>query len=190
MNSYTSCFIGIPVPEKYQQSFEDLLEKIPQINPLFKQPYFKTPHITVCYLDKQSQNDLQKISENIKKYLEILKGAQLKIGGFGYFRGDDPRVLFINVQYPSQLLEFNKELSKSLSVYCAADNNLPFYPHVTVAWVGDPKAQQVFKAYQSKLKVLLDKVNWSFEITEVTLYGADSTKKPEYQEKLITLAVR
>jgi len=190
MNSYTSCFIGIPIPEKYQQSFESLLEKIPQINPLFKPPYSKTPHITVCYLDKQSQVNLLGIAENIKNYLQILKGVKLKIGGFGYFRGDDPKVLFLDVKYPKALKEFNEVITKSLSVYSATDQNLPFHPHVTVAWVGDPKAQQVFKAYQSDLKVLLDEVNWSFEITEVVLYGADSTKKPEYQEKLISLVVK
>ncbi len=189
MNSYTSCFIGIPIPEKYQQSFKGLLKKIPQINPLFKPPYLKTPHITVCYLDKQSQTNLLRIAENVKNYLEILKGVQLKIGGFGYFRGDDPKVLFLDVQYPKALQEFNEMITKSLSVYSAIDQSLPFHPHVTVAWVGDPEAQKVFKSHQLNLKALLDEVSWEFEITEVVLYGADSTKKPEYQEKLISLAV-
>ena len=63
-------------------------------------------------------------------------------------------------------------------------------PDQGVAWVGDPEAQQAFKAYQSNLKTLLDEVNWPFEITEVVLYGADSTKQPEYQEKLIPLIVK
>lgn len=190
MNNYTSCFIGVPIPEKYQQIFEDLLAKIPQINPLFKQPYLKTPHITVCYLDKQSQDDLQRIAENVKNYLEILKGAQLQIGGFGYFREDNPRVLFLDVKYPKALKEFNEALTKSLSVYSATDNKLQFHPHVTVAWVGDPEAQKVFKTHQPELQALLDKNDWTFEITEIVLYGADSTKQPEYQEKLISLEVK
>ncbi len=189
MHNYTSCFIGIPIPEKYQKSFENLLEKIPQISPLFKPPYLRTPHITVCYLDKQSQTDLVKIADRVKNYLQILKGVQLEIGGFGYFREDDPKILFLNVDYPESLKEFNKVITKNLSVYSATEKNLPFHPHVTVAWVGEPEAQQVFKAYQSKLKAVLDEVSWSFEITEVVLYGADSTKKPEYQEKIISLEV-
>lgn len=189
MNNYTSCFIGIPIPEKYQRGFEDLLGKIPQINSMFKQPYLKTPHITICYLDKQSQNNLQKIAEDVKNYLEILKGVHLKIGGFGYFKEDDPRVLFLDVDYPRVLKEFNELLTKNLSVYSGTANNLPFIPHVTVAWVGDPEAQKVFKLHQPELKALLDEVNWQFEITKVIIYGADSNKKPEYQEKLITLKV-
>jgi len=179
MSDYTSCFIGIPLPEKYQESFQNLLKEIFQINPL-----------TLYYLDKQSQTDLPKITENIKNHLEILKGVKLKIKGSGYFRGNDPRVLFLDVQHPKALQEFNKVITESLSTYSAPDNNLPFHPHVTVAWVGDPESQQAFKAHQSNLKTLLDKVNWPFEITEVVLYGADSTKKPECQEKLISLEVK
>ncbi len=190
MNTYTSCFIGIPLPEKYQQSFKDLLEEIPRINLLFKQPYLKTPHITVCYLDKQSQNDLQNIAKNVKNYLGILKNVKLKIGGFGYFRGDEPKVVFLAVEYPKELQEFNEALTKSLSVYSATDSNLPFHPHVTVAWVGDSEAQKVFKIYQPEFQILLDKINWTFEVTEVILYGADSTKQPEYQEKLVSLEVK
>lgn len=190
MNNYTSCFIGIPIPEKYQQSFEGLLEKIPQINPLFKPPYFQTPHITICYLDKQSQSDLQIIAEKVKYYLEILKGVHLKIGGFGYFRKDDPRVLFLDVDYPKALKKFNEVITKDLLVYSAIDKNLPFHPHVTVAWIGDPEAQKVFKAYKSELESVLEEVDWSFKITEVVIYGADSTKKPEYQERLISLPIK
>ncbi len=190
MNNHTSYFIGIPLPEKYQQNFEDILEEVSQVNPLFKPTYSKTPHITVCYLDKQSQNDLQRIAENVKNHLEILKGVKLKIGGSGYFRGDDPRVFFLDVHYPKALQKFNEVIAKSLSFYSAADNNLPFHPHVTVAWVGDPEAQRVFKTHQPELQALLNKIDWTFEITEVVLYGADSTKQPEYQEKLISLEVK
>lgn len=190
MNRYTSCFIGIPLPEKYQPIFADLLEKIPQINPLFKQPFVTTPHITVCYLDEQSQDNLQKIADTVKNYLEMVKGMQLQIGGFGYFRGDEPRVVFLDVKYPKALREFNESLTKSLSVYSATDNNLPFHPHITVAWVGDQEAQKVFKTHQPELQVLLDKIDWTFEITEIVLYGVDSTRQPEYQEKLIQMSVR
>ncbi len=188
MKDYSSYFIGVPLPQKYQQDFEDLQIDVSQISPLFKTTYPKTPHITVYYLSKQSQSALPGIVEETKKHLRILKGTKLKVGGFAYFGEDKPRILFVNVQYPQKLMEFNKVLSKSLSSYYASDNDLPFHPHVTVAWVGDPKAQQVFKTHQSELQALLE-VNWSFEITEVVLYGADSTKQPEYHEKLISLEV-
>lgn len=189
MKDYSSYFIGIPLPEKYQTDFEVLQIDVSQISPLFKTTYPKTPHITVCYLSKQSQSALPGIVEETKKHLEILKEVKLKVGGFGYFGEDKPRILFVDVQYPPQLQEFNKVISKSLSIYCASDNSLPFHPHVTVAWVGDPEAQEVFKTSLSELNNKLNKVNWTFDITEVVLYGVDSTEKPEYHEKLISIAV-
>lgn len=190
MKDYSSYFIGIPLPEKYQQDFENLQTDISQISPLFKTTHPKTPHITVCYLDKQPQSALSKIAEDVKKHLRILKRAKLKVGGFGHFGEDKPRILFVDVQSPPQLQEFEKALSKSLSIYSAPDNNLPFHPHVTLAWVGNPEAQETFKASQLELNSKLKKTNWTFDITEVVLYGVDSTKKPEYHEKLISIAVK
>ncbi|OGE64642.1 2'-5' RNA ligase, partial [Candidatus Daviesbacteria bacterium RIFCSPLOWO2_02_FULL_36_7] len=156
---------------------------------LFKITHPKTPHITVCYLAKQSQSALSEIAEDTKKHLVILKEAKLRIGGFGYFGKDKPRILFVDVQYPPQLQEFNKVISRNLSTYSAVDNDLPFHPHVTLAWVGEPEAQKVFTASLLELSSRLKKVNWSFDITEIVLYGVDSTKKPEYHEKLISIAV-
>lgn len=190
MKDYSSYFIGIPLPEKYQQDFEDLQADVSQISPLFKTTHPKTPHITIYYLDKQSQSSLSGIIGDVKKHLEILKGAKFKVGGFGYFGENKPRILFADVQYPPQLHEFNKVISKSLSIYCAADNDLPFHPHVTVAWVGNPEAQEVFNASLSELNNRLKEVNWTFDITEVVLYGVDSAKKPEYHERLISMAIK
>ncbi len=190
MKDYSSYFIGVPLPQKHQQDFETIQTDIYQISPLFKTTHPKTPHITVCYLNKQSQSALPGIVEETKKHLRILKGAKLKVGGFGHFGEDKPRVLFVDVRYPPQLQEFNNVISKSLSIYTAADNDLPFHPHVTVALVGDPKAQIAFKASLMELTSRLKKANWTFDITELILYGVDSTKKPEYHEKLVTIAVK
>lgn len=190
MKDYSSYFIGIPLPQKYQKEFENLQTDVSKISPLFKTTHPKTPHITVCYLGKQSQSALSEIAEEVKKHLEILKGAKLKVGGFGYFGEDKPRILFVDVQYPPELQEFNKVISKSLSLYCAADNDLPFHPHVTVAWVGDPKAQEVFKTSLSGLNSRLKEINWKFDITEIVLYGVDTTQKPEYHERLISMEVK
>jgi len=190
VNDFSSYFIGIPLPQKYQQDFEDLQTDVSKISPLCKTTHPKSPHITVYYLDKQSQSNLVEIIKEVKKHVSVLKETKLKVGGFGYFGEDKPRILFLDVQYPSKLKEFNEVISKSLSTYSAYDNNLPFHPHVTVAWVGDPDAQVAFNACKAELTPCLKKVNWTFEITEVVLYGVDTSQKPEYHEKLITIAVR
>lgn len=188
MKDFNTCFIGISLPEKYQQDFENLLEHLSAKNPLLDTTYeIKTPHITLCFLDKQSQDNLPKIAEDVKKHLGLLKDTHLKVGGMGYFGGDDPRVLFLNVDYPNQLNTFNTEITKELLKYSATDNNLPFHPHLTLAWIETPEAKQSFKENQENIKFLLDKINWEFNLTEITLYGVDSSKTPQYQEKLINI---
>ena len=57
-------------------------------------------------------------------------------------------------------------------------------------WVGDPEAQIVFKASKAELTSRLKKVSWTFDITEIVLYGVDNTIKTEYHEKLISIAVK
>lgn len=190
MKNYSSYFIGIPLPEKYQKDFEYLQTDVSQISPLFKTTHPKSPHITVYYLAKQSQSALPGIMEEVKKHIEILKGAKLKVGGFGYFGENKPRILFVDVQYPPELQELNKLLSKRLSAYSSADNKLPFHPHLTLAWVGDPKAQEAFKASQLELSSRLKEVNWTFDINEVVLYGVNTSQKPEYHERIKTITVR
>ncbi|MDO8486983.1 MAG: 2'-5' RNA ligase family protein [Candidatus Curtissbacteria bacterium] len=190
VKEYTSCFIGIPLPEEYQQDFESLLVDVSQIEPLLETTYPKTPHITGYYLDKQSQFKILNIAENVKSKIGLLKGVKLTVGGFGYFGGDDPKVIFLNVRYTEALKEFNDAMTGSLSEYCAPDNNLPSHPHMTVGRMRIPKVQQSFKKSVSILKNRLNKLSWTFPVTEVVLYGVDSTQSPQYQEKLISISVR
>lgn len=65
MKVYTSCFIGIPLPDKYQKEFEALLKDINSICPSWELVDPKTPHITVFYLDKQSKNKLPDIAKKV-----------------------------------------------------------------------------------------------------------------------------
>lgn len=189
MKEYTSAFAGIPLPEIYQQDFEDLLGELKEIAPSLELTDLKTPHITGYYLDQQSQFFLPKIADGIRSKVYLLKDANLTVGGFGYFGGDNPRVIFLNVEYPDSLREFNLEITKVLTEFYAVDNNQPFHPHMTVARLYSPEAQTSFKQPDSEIKSRLDQVSWEFHISEVVLYGVDSSKKPERQEKLIVIPV-
>lgn len=190
MKEYTSCFIGIPLPEKYQQDFERLLKDVSRIDPLAETTYPKTPHITGYYLDKQSQSSIPKIAEDVESKIGMLKSVELTVGGFGYFREDNPRVIFLNVQYPEALKEFNDVIIENLSAYKTPDNNLPFHPHMTVARLRTHRAQQSFKISKPKLALRLNEAGWTFPVTEVVLYGVDSTQNPQHQAKLIPIPVK
>lgn len=188
MKEYTSCFIGIPLPSRFQNDYEDLLNQVSAISTEIVMAHPKTPHITVCYLDKQSQFNIQEIEKIIKGYLELIKGVKIKVGGLGYFRDNDPKVIFLNVESPKEVEEFSNVVSKALSTYSATENNLPFHPHMTVARLENPKAKEEFRDNNSDLVSLLDK-EWEFELEELGIYGVDSNKHPQFQEKLISIEI-
>lgn len=191
MRIYTSCFIGVPLPEKFQQEFETLLEDISKISPSLELRLvdLKTPHVTIYYLDKQSQFNLPDITNSVRSSIDLLKDAELTVGGFDYFGEANPKVLFLNVLDPHTLKAFNQSITKSLRKYYANDNDFPFHPHMTITRI-DPQSRKSFKESYSKLKSRLNKIIWTFPITKIVLYGVDSTKTPEHHEKLITISVR
>lgn len=149
----------------------------------------QTPHVTVCYLDKQSQFSLNEISKLIESSAIILSKSNLKVGGFNYFTKENPEVLFLDIDYPASLTNFNIKTSKLLMEYCASDNKLPFSPHMTAGRIKSKQAKESFNENKEKLSSRLNMINWNFKVNEIVLYGVDSTKSPEYQEKLIKISV-
>lgn len=189
MKEYTSCFVGIPLPQKYEGKFGDLLQDINEIDPSLETVDPKTPHITIYYLDKQSQRVLPDIARKIQDYVTVLNGLDLKIGNLGFFRPGNPRVLFLDVKYPLILNNFNDILAQNLVSFFTDDNNLPFHPHMTVARMRTESAQNIFAKKKPILEKIMSRVSWNFPVTELVLYGVDSTKKPEHQEKLMSIKV-
>lgn len=187
MKQYTSCFVGVPLHEKFQKKFESLLINIGKLYPNWGIVYPKTPHITIYYLDKQSQFVLPDIASTVQKEIRILKNNVLVVNGFDYFTKEDARVgiVFLDIAYPPVFVDFNRVLTDKLSQYYSADNNLSFHPHMTVARVSGIKNESGFKNYVLDLEHKIGKIYWEFPITEVILYGVDSSKHPQYQKKLI-----
>ncbi len=199
MKVYTTCFIGIPLPKKYQQAFETLLVDVSKMCPMLELIDPKTPHITGYYLDVQSQFNLTDIAKSVESIIGLLKDTKLTVGGFGYFGEDNPRVLFLNVLYPEVLKDFNQSITKLLKKYYANDNDLPFHPHMTIARINTSESKKLLEESNSDFKARLNEIIWTFPITEVVLYGVDSTKDSEHSEhyehyehyeKLITILVR
>lgn len=187
IRKFTSCFIGIPLPDKYQKEFSDLLNKIQGIIPDIEVAY-DMPHITVYYLDEQSQDHLSEIENIVRGHTNLVKGFNLNVRGMGLFGEELPRVLFLPVDYPAKLADFNKLLSRNLTKFMTEDNNLPFHPHMTVARFKTAQAQSIWEKVKESVEQEMKKIHWQFPITEVAIYGVDSTKNPQYQEKLITFS--
>ena len=187
MNVYSSCFIAVALQQKYQEEFEKLLTDIKNIDANIETVQSTTPHITLYYLNKQSQYSIDKIISLVKPELNILSNFSITVGGLGYFDQDNPKALFLNVIYPVILTDFNATLSEMLNMYGDVDNTHLFHPHLTAGRMAGNQAKESFNKNREKLRLRLDKIKWSFSFDEVVLYGVDSSKSPQHQEKLAVL---
>lgn len=189
VKSYTSCFLGIPLPQEYMNEFRQLLYDIHAIDPFIETAQSQTPHVTIYYLNMQSQYLLEEIDKKIQPFSDILNKTVFTIGGSGYFTNDNSKILFLDVTSSEALIDYRDKVSEVLKKYSASDNSLPFHPHVTVGRIKSIQKKESFKS-KEEIMARLNMVQWNFKLNEIALYGVDSTKSPEHQEKLLTIPVR
>lgn len=182
--------MGIPLPEEFQAAFEDLVERVKLITPKVETVYPKTPHITGYYLDVQENEKIPEIMKIIAEAAPILRTVTVTVGGADTFGGQEARVLFLDVQYPPQLLSFNAQLVKGLGTYYTEERNLPFHPHLTVGRIRTLEARTEFLEKRPELTKALGEVRWNFEINEVALYGKKPNSEGQHHEILRRFPVK
>lgn len=184
MKEFESSFIGVPLPEKYQAEFRELLKDVKEISPLLETTNPEVPHITLYYLDKQPESSLTEIAQSLVPTMGLLSGTKLMISGFDYFDRKDPQVVYLDVQYPKSLSDFRQEVAEISAKYSDAGKNLMFHPHLTVARLKNSQSPELFNQIEPRLQTRLNKVNWTFGISEVVVYGADPEDVPKRQKRL------
>lgn len=189
MRQFTSYFLAVPLPATHLESYQKLRGSIKQNVPSLVLSKEDTLHITLFYFTKEAEENFDHIEKVIRDSLPILSGIDLTISGINYFSVEDPKVVFLDVIYPSAVKEFSDAIKEKLKDYAAKDNDLPFHPHLTLAVAKDPMSREEILEKQSDLRKIGEEVNWQFRITELGIYGADSKETPEFQEKILSLEV-
>jgi len=185
---YTSCFIGIPLPTEFLKKYREVAAEISKILPGIKLAELDSPHITIYYLDEQSQNNLANIKTKTTKHLNSLKGSKITVGNMGLFSNPERIVLYLDVQYDNSLIIFHNEITKELVNYNAYDNSLGFTPHMTIGKICKDN-EVTFSNNKESINRIIDGVDWTFEVNEIIIYGVDSRIQPESREILSILKV-
>jgi len=185
---YTSCFIGIPIPKAFGPRLQQAAQEISAEAPSLAIADMRTLHITIYYLDEQSQLHIQHIRALVKEHAHLLAGATVTIGRMGLFGGEQPRVLYAQAKCSEGIYRFHDEVFRSLNVHGAADNSLDFTPHVTLARIGRADTN-AFLEHREAMSRILDTAGFDFEVKEVCIYGVDSRFVPEHQTKLATIRI-
>lgn len=172
MKEFNSSYVGIPLPELYQQSFSKLLATIRKIDPFSRVADPRSAHITLYYLGKQNEDVLSnEVVENVKTRLPDIKGLDVCIGGYGSFEEkSNEKVMFLQVKPHEELLEFNTSLQDAFDSLYPNAKNLQFHPHITVCRL-DSRDFHILSEKEEELKMLFDDVKWKFPVIGIMVYG-------------------
>lgn len=156
-------FIAIIPPEPI---YDDALEQ---------KEYFKThynsraslnspPHITLHMPFRWKEDHEDVLSEQLSEFAKGLKPVAIKLNNFSSF---PPRVIFISVEMSQELADLQRSLQRyckrALNLFNANYKELPFHPHLTVAFRDLKKpnyhrAWDEFKKKDFKAEFTADKV--------------------------------
>jgi 2'-5' RNA ligase len=187
---YTSSFLGIPLPDSFRREFAGLLNTLTAVGRELDTVNPATPHITVCFLDRQPISHLEAIAEMAKSHLPLLRGATLTIRGLGVFEPSSPRVIFLGVEFPDAVDAFYRAVSKELPRLGVAVSNAAFHPHLTVARLRNREARELYAARKREIASIASPIRWEFPLTELVVYGVSAQRPAEGQQKLIRLAMQ
>ena len=185
---YTSCFVGIPLPTRFESEFLAVATEAKRLFPNLRLADTTTPHITVYYLDEQAQEHIDEIAGIVDRQTALLRGTALHVSDIGIFDPEEPRVVYLAVDPGDNLKKFQENIARELHSYNAIDNFLGFTPHITIGKISTAERED-FEKYRAALEKLLQGVDWLFDIEEVSIYGVDSRIQPEKQEKLRHIVV-
>lgn len=131
-----------------------ILEEIDELKLYFKRHYQSKaslnspPHITLHMPFEWKEEKEVKLTTALNTFSKNQNSVLLKLKSFGCF---EPRVIFINVVKNPLLDTLQKELhqvfKKELNLFNAQYRDLPFHPHVTLAF-RDLKKPMFYEAWE------------------------------------------
>jgi 2'-5' RNA ligase len=147
-NSVTKYFLAIVPPEPILSEVMALKEYFFEHHKskgALRSPGHITLHMPFNWPDKKKD----KLRDALADFAANQKPVAIKLKDFGCFA---PRVIFIAVEHSDELLELQKKSDRffktELNVFSAAYRDLPFHPHMTVAF-RDLKKNEFTAAWSS-----------------------------------------
>jgi 2'-5' RNA ligase len=126
--------------------------------------YFKTkynskaslnspPHITLHMPFRWIEKNEDELAQHLTDFVERNTSVTIKLNGFSSF---PPRVIFMNVEITAELERLQKNLERffkrRLNLFNANYKELPFHPHLTLAFrdLKKPNYQKAWEEFVSK----------------------------------------
>jgi len=145
-------FVAIVPPSPiYEEAFEQKVYFKTKYNS--KASLNSPPHITLHMPFKWVEKNEDEIVSHLTTFAHENASVAIKLNGFSSF---PPRVIFINVEITPELERLQKNLTRyfkrQLNLFNANYKELPFHPHLTLAFrdLKKPNYQKAWEEFVSK----------------------------------------
>ena len=140
-------FVAIVPPSPiYEQAFEQKLYFKTKYNS--KASLNSPPHITLHMPFRWNEGDEGDLAKELESFARGRAPVTIQLNGFSSF---PPKVIFINVEISAELQALQKDLERhfkmELNLFNAKYKDLPFHPHLTLAF-RDLKKPNYLKAWE------------------------------------------
>ncbi len=135
-------FIAVPLPEVLQQSLAELQNQLQATLPELKPAAARNLHLTLHFLGELTQEQLAETARLMVSIGQKKKDFNVFLKGLGFFpRRSRPRVLWLGLEPPDQLLALFEDLADGLLQLGLLDQKRPYQPHLTLGRFKVPPAK-------------------------------------------------
>jgi 2'-5' RNA ligase len=141
----------VPPSPVYEEAFEHKVYFKTKYNS--KASLNSPPHITLHMPFRWIEKNEEELVQNLTEFVERNMPVTIKLNGFSSF---PPRVIFMKVEITSELEKLQKNLERyfkrHLNLFNANYKELPFHPHLTLAFrdLKKPNYQKAWEEFVSK----------------------------------------
>lgn len=145
-------FVAIVPPSPiYEEAFEQKVYFKTKYNS--KASLNSPPHITLHMPFKWKESEEAELANQLQEFAKERSAITIQLKGFSSF---PPKVIFINVEISAELKVLQKDLERhfkrELNLFNAKYKDLPFHPHLTLAFrdLKKPNYQKAWEEFVGK----------------------------------------
>lgn len=145
-------FVAIVPPSPiYEEAFEQKVYFKTKYNS--KASLNSPPHITLHMPFKWKESEEAELADQLQAFAKERSAITIQLKGFSSF---PPKVIFINVEISTELKGLQKDLERhfkrELNLFNAKYKDLPFHPHLTLAFrdLKKPNYQKAWEEFVGK----------------------------------------
>lgn len=173
-------FVAIPLPEHVRDALEDIQIEL-DVGRLMAPHTF---HITLAYLDKQTELTLERIHEVLSQVQ--IQRFSVQIRGLGLFGGRQPRVLWAGIETNDAMNSLREKARRAAMRSGVSLSRERFRPHVTLARFGNRIRGTEMHKIERFLTANADFEIPEFEISEFVLFRSTLHQTGAMHDRLMT----